>query len=220
MAGRNIKSPRRSPFSIIRFLQAGSGGVPPVRLSYRRVYLRPPLGSDWEQWATLRTQSRDFLVPREATWAKDALSRGAFRRRLRTHSRDWRADRVHGFLIFLAKDDTLLGGITLSNNRRGNIQSATLGYWVGAPHAGKGYMTEALHAVIRFAFRHLNLHRLEAACLTDNPASQRVLEKTGFTREGYARKYLCINGEWRDHLTFGLLEEDYPAKTEGMDREA
>jgi [ribosomal protein S5]-alanine N-acetyltransferase len=64
-----------------------------------------------------------------------------------------------------------------------------------------------VRAVIPFAFTTLRLHRLEAACIPTNAASIRLLEKTGFVREGYAREYLCINGIWQDHLLFARLQE-------------
>ena len=69
-------------------------------------------------------------------------------------------------------------------------------------------MSVALRAVTGFAFTTLRLHRIEAACLPHNAASMRLLERTGFTREGYARSYLRINGVWQDHLLYALLETD------------
>ena len=103
---------------------------------------------------------------------------------------------------------TLVGGLTLCNVRRGVTQSCTLGYWIGAPHAQKGYMTAAVRAVVPFVFDSLELHRLEAACLPANAASIKLLEKTGFKREGLARRYLRINGVWQDHLLYALLDTD------------
>ena len=82
---------------------------------------------------------------------------------------------------------------------------ATIGYWVGEPYAGQGYMTAALKPLIAFAFGALGLHRIEAACVPDNAASHRLLLKSGFREEGRARAYLKINGSWRDHLLFGMV---------------
>jgi [ribosomal protein S5]-alanine N-acetyltransferase len=101
-----------------------------------------------------------------------------------------------------------VGGLTLANIRRGVAQAASLGYWMGLPFIRHGYMTAAVSAVIPFAFTTLRLHRLEAACIPTNAASIRLLEKTGFVREGYAREYLCINGIWQDHLLFARLQEE------------
>ena len=88
-------------------------------------------------------------------------------------------------------------------------QTGTIGYWMGEAHAGRGYMTTALRVLLPTLFGELNLHRVEAACIPTNAPSIRVLEKCGFVREGLARRYLCINGVWQDHLLFGLLHEDF-----------
>ena len=173
------------------------------------LYLRPAIAADYAAWARLREQSRAFLAPWEPTWLSDDLTRAAFRRRLRRQAEDIAADESFAFLIFDSTSDELLGGLTLGGIRRGVAQAATLGYWMGAPHAGKGRMTRAVAAVVRFGFDSLRLHRIEAACIPSNAPSIRVLDKCGFTREGLARRYLCINGVWQDHLLFGLLHEDF-----------
>src|SRR3972149_2462202 len=95
-----------------------------------------------------------------------------------------------------------------SFRRRGVTQSCTLGYWIGAKYAQQGYMTAAIRAVTPFVFDSLELHRLDAACLPSNAASIKLLEKTGFKREGLARRYLRINGVWQDHLLYALLDTD------------
>ena len=172
------------------------------------VALRVPQGSDYAEWAALREASRDFLVPWEPTWPDDDLSRGAFRRRLKRYADDQRSDLAYAFMIFRNDDNALVGGLTLANIRRGVAQAGSIGYWVGAPFARQGYMTAAVRALVPFCFRTLRLHRLEAACIPANTASIALLEKTGFTREGYARSYLCINGVWQDHLLFARLADD------------
>lgn len=172
------------------------------------IYLRPPKEADWQAWAELRAISRDFLMPWEPTWPRDALSRAAYLRRLRHYADAWRKQTAYSFFIFRRSDDALLGGISLSNIRRGITQSGTLGYWIGKPHARQGIMTEALRCVLTFAFEDLGLHRVAAACLPTNVASRRLLEKCGFRQEGYATKYLKINGVWSDHALFALLREE------------
>src|SRR5689334_2984423 len=172
------------------------------------VTLRAPQSSDFADWAALREISRDFLVPWEPVWPPDDLTRSAFRRRLKRYAEDQRGDLAYAFLIFRNEDDALVGGLTLANVRRGVAQAGSIGYWVGAPFARKGYMTAAVKALIPYAFGPLRLHRLEAACIPGNAASVRLLEKTGFKREGYARSYLCINGSWQDHLLYARLQDD------------
>jgi ribosomal-protein-alanine N-acetyltransferase len=176
------------------------------------VHLRPPERADWAQWSELRAASRDFLRPREPLWPADALTKAAYRRRLARYAADWREDQGYSFFICRNDDARLVGGISLSNLRRGVAESASVGYWIGVNDAQRGYMTEALGLVQAFAFDKLRLHRLEAACLPTNEPSRRLLEKLGFRQEGYARRYLCINGEWQDHLLHGMLREEWTAR--------
>ena len=171
------------------------------------VYLRPPEMRDFEAWAGLRERSRAFLTPWEPTWPGDDLTRASFRRRLRRNLQEIESNEAYPFLVF-RDDDLLVGGLTLGQIKRGVVQAATLGYWIGAPYAGKGFMSRAVRAVISFAFGTLRLHRIEASCLPQNVPSIRLLEHMGFTREGYARAYLRINGAWEDHLLYALLEFD------------
>jgi ribosomal-protein-alanine N-acetyltransferase len=178
------------------------------RLRQDRVYLRPPRLGDWRAWSQLRADSREFLVPWEPSWTGDSLSRAAFRRRLRSYQSEWQRGTGYSFLICRNEDDAVLGGVTLSNVRRGVAQNANLGYWIGERHARQGYMTEALVGVLDFAFDHLGLHRVEAACLPSNEASKGLLAKVGFAEEGYSRDYLRINGTWQDHLLFAILKGD------------
>ena len=186
---------------------ATSSDVGPV-IHSERVLLRTPQMSDYPAWAELRTGSRDFLTPWEPLWAADELSRASFRRRVRHYLRDLREDMGYALFIFCASSGSLVGGLTLCNVRRGVTQACTLGYWIGALYARQGYMTAAVRAAIPFVFDSLELHRLEAACLPANAASIRLLDRTGFTREGVARHYLKINGVWQDHLLYALLESD------------
>jgi [ribosomal protein S5]-alanine N-acetyltransferase len=174
------------------------------------VYLRQPQMADFPEWAALRENSRSFLEPWEPIWPADDLTRGAFRRRLKRYAEDLRTDQAYSFFIFRADGNVLVGGVTLSNVRRGVAQASSIGYWMGAPYARKGLMSRAMRALVPFSFNNLRLHRLEAACITANTASIRLLEKSGFQREGYARQYLCINGMWQDHLLYARLRDDPP----------
>lgn len=178
------------------------------RVDGQNVYVRPPQDEDWQAWADLRERSRAFLVPWEPTWPADSLTRHAYRRRLRHYAEEWQSGTGYAFFIFSRAEGALRGGVTLTNVRRGVAQTGTLGYWVGAPFARQGIMTDGLGCVIEYAFERLHLHRLEAACLLRNDASQGVLGKCGFREEGFAPKYLRINGIWEDHVLFALLAEE------------
>jgi ribosomal-protein-alanine N-acetyltransferase len=172
------------------------------------VVLRAPQNADFVEWAALRAASRDFLTPWEPTWPADDLTRASFRRRIKRYSEDQRGDLAYPFFVFRKSDNVLVGGLTLTNIRRGCAQAANLGYWMGAAYARQGYMTGAVGTVLPFAFGTLRLHRVEAACIPANIASIRLLAKTGFQREGFARQYLCIDGVWQDHLLYGRLTDD------------
>ena len=190
------------------FFRTVSFSEPMPAVAGAGVSLRVPQNADYPEWAALREASRAFLTPWEPTWPTDDLTRGAFRRRLKRYADDQRSDLAYAFLIFRDGDNALVGGLTLANIRRGVAQAGSIGYWVGAPFARKGYMTAAVRALIPFCFRTLRLHRVEAACIPGNAASVALLGKTGFTREGYARGYLCINGVWQDHLLYARLQDD------------
>ncbi|MBM3528044.1 MAG: GNAT family N-acetyltransferase [Alphaproteobacteria bacterium] len=172
------------------------------------VILRLPQMTDYPAWSELREVSRKFLTPWEPIWPADDLTRGAFRQRIRRYSEDMRTDQAYPFFVFRKDDNVLVGGVTLANVRRGVAQSGSLGYWCGLPHIRRGHMSAAVRALAPAAFEMLRLHRLEAACIPTNLASMRLLEKTGFRREGYARGYLCINGIWQDHLLYARLQDD------------
>lgn len=182
--------------------------LPRTRMAGPRVYLRPPRRRDQRAWIDLRRVSQDFLKPYEPAWPRDALTAAGFRRRVKRVETEWQNQTGYGFFIFRKEDDSLIGGVTIANVRRGVVQAASVGYWIGEPFARQGYMFEALQLALDFCFGSLNLHRVEAACLIDNTASRHLLDKSGFRKEGVARQYLCIDGKWQDHVTYGILRSD------------
>ncbi len=190
------------------FLRSSASQDSALVVRGRGVWLRAPVMGDYAPWAELRAMSREHLCPWEPVWQRDELTRSAFRRRVRHYQRESREDLGYAFLIFEDGADQLVGGLTLSNVRRGVTQAAVLGYWLGLPYVRRGYMTEAVRATAAFAFETLNLHRLEAATMPTNAASVRVLERNGFRREGFARRLLKINGQWEDHVLHALLPDD------------
>lgn len=179
-----------------------------LRLTGEGVTLRPPRWADYAEWRQLRQASRPFLQPWEPTWGEDDLTRPAFRRRLASYQRDIDGGAAFPFFVFREEDSALVGGVTLSNVRRGVAQMASLGYWCGVTYVRRGYTLAGVRAVCRFAFQQLGLHRVEAACLPQNEASASLLLKAGFVEEGYARAYLKIDGDWRDHRLFGQLSPE------------
>lgn len=192
----------------MRFLDSLLGPPLPV-IEGDGVLLRMPLHADYQKWRDLRDRSREFLSPWEPLWTSDELSRPAYRMRLRRYREDARERTGYTFFLFDAAGVTLYGGATVGQIRRGVSQSCTLGYWMGEQYAGSGLMHRAVAALQRFVFEVEGLHRIEAACLPSNRRSIRLLEKSGFRREGYLQKYLKIAGRWEDHHLYSLLAEEW-----------
>nr|CAD6422460.1 N-acetyltransferase [Rhizobium sp. Q54] len=191
--------------SILRFLSRQPQG--PLIYSDRHL-LRLPRRSDYDQWLALRAESRAFLQPWEPTWRDDELSESSFRARVRRANEEYRAGYALPLLLFSRSDLMLLGGLTIGYIRRGAAQSCMIGCWMGERHSGQGHMLAALNIAIPHIYGQLQLHRIEAACIPENWKSVRLLEKAGFEREGLLRKYLKINGEWRDHVMYSRLPDD------------
>lgn len=106
------------------------------------------------------------------------------------------------------KDDYLIGKLKLSNIVYGIFKSGILGYSIDKDEQGKGYMKEAVNLVVNYAFEDLDLHRVEASALVDNEPSKHVLIGCGFTEFGINKKYLYINGGWKDHITYYKVRGD------------
>lgn len=177
--------------------------------SGRNVFLRYPAMHDRDEFLKLRRKSRRFHQKWEVTPPKgfDPYGSEAFTRFQMTAA----LDRIQRFLVCRREDSAIVGAIELSEIVRGAFQSAYMGYWVGISHARKGYMSEGLDLALRHAFRVLKLHRIEANIQPANVASIALVRRTGFTREGYSRRYLKIAGRWRDHERWAILREDWAA---------
>lgn len=165
------------------------------------VFLRPPARSDLRELIALSRASTRFhrgLVspPTQPKQFVEYLERCS------------RPDSAC-FLICLTADGAIAGTMNLSQIFRGGFQSAYLGYYMGAPHAGRGYMTEALRLLLKYAFSELKLHRLEANIQPANSASIALVRRAGFTREGFSRRYLKICGRWRDHERWAIIAEEW-----------
>jgi [ribosomal protein S5]-alanine N-acetyltransferase len=170
-----------------------------------RVYVRPPARSDEEGFTSLMRASRSFHRP----WASAPTDEDRFA----AYLTDSRRRDLEAMLVCRFSDDAILGFFNLSQIARGSMQSAYLGYAVGKPYAGHGYMREGMVLVLRRAFLELRLHRLEANIQPGNKASIALAQGAGFRREGFSPRYLKIGGRWRDHERWALLAEDWPART-------
>ena len=185
-----------------------------IRIVTERMVLRPPAHGDFRDWANLRLESRDFLERWEPLWAPDHLERRSFTHRVQWAQRSLDNNTELPLFLIRQHDEMLLGAITLSNIRRGPAQAGTLGYWIGARYARRGYMREAILGVVHHAFDTLDLSRIEAACLPENVASRGCLERCGFKYEGVAQSYLQIHGRWRNHVLYSNLRIDRRGRTD------
>lgn len=172
------------------------------------VRLRTPKWADFESWVALRRENKAYLKPWEPSWDDAHLSRTAYRTRLSQYKKMITKDTGYPFHIFSAVDDSLVGACNLTSIKRGSMASVHLGYWVGKKYGRNGFARAAVRSSLRFAFEDLGLHRIEAAVRAENTASIKLLENVGFSLEGTARGLLKIDGQWRDHLIYGMLSSD------------
>jgi [ribosomal protein S5]-alanine N-acetyltransferase len=186
-------------------------GLWPVALTARRVggepvTLRPLRGKDRRQWETLRAENIEWLKPWEATSPEPLATAMAFRQLVRHFDREASEGRLQPFVIEIG--GRLVGQMHLFGITWGSLRSASAGYWVAESVAGQGIVPFALAAACDHAFLVLGLHRVEVNIRPANAASLRVVEKLGFREEGLRRRYLHIDGEWRDHRSFAMTTED------------
>lgn len=174
------------------------------------MYLRPLTTRDAPALLDLRTRNKRFFEPWEPTQSRRHFTLEGQREEIDRATADARRDARYAFGIFIHANDELVGRVALSNVSRGGWQNATLGYYVDEAHNGRGYATQAVRLILDFAFGRARLHRVQAAVLPRNVASQRVLQKSGFSREGRSTKYLQINGVWEDHDVYAITAEDWP----------
>lgn len=173
------------------------------------VYLRRPQLADQDEFLELRRASADFHRPWEPTPppGADPFHREVFEHYLR----DAESDQRRRTLICRRSDQRIVGAMNWNEIVRGVLQSAYLGYWIGALYARQGYMREALSLALTHSFESLELHRVEANVRPENQASVALVRGAGFTREGYSPRYLKIAGEWCDHERWAMLVEDWRA---------
>ncbi len=113
------------------------------------------------------------------------------------------------FLICENETEAIMGMINMSQIFLKGFQNAYLGYYLFAEFSGKGFMTDAIELIMKFAFQDLKLHRLEANIQPQNSSSINLVKRCGFTKEGFSRKYLKIGGQWRDHEHWAIIKEDW-----------
>lgn len=183
----------------------------PARLTWGPVELHPLRRRDAVEWSRVRLANEDWLRPWEPTapmpWA-ERHSPAAYRAMRRAVGRRARLGTSLPFAVRV--EGRLAGQVTIDNIVRGVLRAGYLGYWIDQAVAGRGMASLAVALVCDHAFGPVGLHRVQADIRPENGPSQRLVERLGFQREGLLRRYLDIDGDWRDHLAYGLLAEDLP----------
>jgi ribosomal-protein-alanine N-acetyltransferase len=181
----------------------------PVRVAAGEIALRPVRLRDGSAWSRLRLRDEDYL----RVWEPDAEGTWAERFTLMA----WpvmcsglRATARRGLALpfSITLDGQFAGQLTVGNVVRGSLRSAWVGYWVESGAAGGGVATGAVALAVDHAFGPVGLHRVEATVRPENAASLRVLAKLGFRDEGLLRRYLEVDGVWRDHRLLAVTRDE------------
>lgn len=163
------------------------------------VYIRHVRPQDRSEFLELMLASKALHMP----WITPPLNQASFAQYIARTNRDDH----EGFVVARYSDDAIVGVVNLNNIVRGSFLSASLGYYVGAPYVGQGYMIEGLNLIKAHAFRALQLHRLEANIQPDNERSLKLVKRAGFAREGIAPAFLFLDGAWRDHERWSCVDQ-------------
>jgi ribosomal-protein-alanine N-acetyltransferase len=185
----------------------------PARLEHGSVVVRPFRVRDGAAWSEVRIRNEEWLARWEGrppgspdvAWS-DRHKIPTYQSMLRAQRREAKAGRCLPFAVTL--DRTFVGQVTVQNVIRGAFQSASIGYWVDEAVAGKGVMTAALSLVVDHCLGPVGLHRVEVNVRPENEPSLRLARRVGFREEAQHRRYLHIDGGWRDHVGFALTVED------------
>ncbi|MDA4102664.1 GNAT family N-acetyltransferase [Mycolicibacterium monacense] len=181
----------------------------PLRVPAGVVRLRPVRLRDAAQWSRIRLADRAHLEPWEPVTGVDWQLRHAFSSwpsvcsTLRSEARK---GRMLPYVIEV--DGQFAGQLTIGNVTHGALRSAWIGYWVASERIGGGVATAALALGVDHCFGPVMLHRVEATVRPENAPSRRVLAKVGFREEGLLKRYLDVDGAWRDHLLVAITVEE------------
>ena len=171
------------------------------------VTLRPIRARDAKVLERVLLDNRSWLRQWEATYpgGGTVIDTRASIRNLLAHARTG-----HALPFVIEVDGELVGQLNVSSITFGSLSSASIGYWVSQAHAGRGITPTAVALATDYCFSTLRLHRMEICIRPENAPSLRVVEKLGFRYEGLRRRFIHINGDWRDHFCFALTVEELP----------
>ena len=179
-----------------------------MELKGSRILVKILEDNDAEKLLDLELKNRDFFQTYTPLRESDFYTLEGQLDRIRKNKEKKDLDELYSFGIYVIETEELIGNITLTEVLRGPLQSCYIGYYLDKNHNGKGYMTEAVRLVVSYAFNELKLHRLEAGVMPHNIGSIKVLEKSGFHKEGIAKKNVKINGRWEDHQVLAIVNDN------------
>jgi len=180
----------------------------PITLEAGPIRLRPLRLRDGRAWRSVRTANAAWLAPWEATPPVPSEPAPRFGQMVRRFSQEARAGRMLPFVIDY--QGRLAGQINVAGITWGSLRSASIGYWVDQDLAGRGIVPTAVALVSDYCFFEVGLHRVELNIRPENQPSLRVAHKLGFRPEGIRKRFLHIDGDWRDHASFALNREEVP----------
>ncbi len=184
-------------------------------LETSRLILRVPVATDAVDMCRFVTDNRDHFAHWDPIQPPEYYTVDFWHHeisRIRRISQEGKAL----YFVLCSEDSTvgkIIGKCNFSNIVRGAFQAAHLGFGLDSRFTGNGLMTEALQTAIMYAFGPFNLHRIMANYMPDNTRSEKLLENLGFTREGFARNYLFLAGDWQDHVLTSLTNPDWMPQT-------
>ncbi len=192
-------------FGITRIEYSQMTKYPLVELKGRNITLRNITSGDAKEILEYYKKNKIHLAPFEPVRDESFYTIETQKKLLNKSYKEF----LNGTAIDLGifKDEKIIGKIKLSGIVHGSYRNGTIGYSIDEDEQSKGYMTESVKLLVRYAFSECELHRVEASALVNNIKSRTVLEKCGFKLVGINEKYLLINGRWEDHATYYILKE-------------
>lgn len=187
-------------------------GFWPVTLSDGDLTLRPMRYSDKRDWREVRRRNAEWLQPWDATMPPEGLKPGmhppTFYSMVRMMRHEAREGRALPFV--LEYQGKFVGQLTVGAIWGGSTRGAYFGYWIDQAVAGRGLMTRAVIMATDYCFDTMEMHRIEINIRPENTSSRAVAEKAGYQLESFRPRYLHIDGEWRDHVSY-VRFRDTPA---------
>ncbi|MDY8023902.1 GNAT family protein [Paenibacillus polymyxa] len=174
-------------------------------MSEQRVYIRFSEETDAAELAAMYKRNQEFFDKFSPNNQEKYYTEEHQLETIIKSKADMMEDRKYSFVVCHKEDDRIIGSINLAFVVRGPLQSCMIGYSLDQACNGKGYTTEAVKQVVRYAFDELKFHRIFGEASPRNPGSIRVLEKAGFHKEGISRSNVKINGKWEDHQVLAII---------------